>query len=117
MFRNNIVAAVAMHAELLYPAEFYGMEVHFFANGAINLIHVLLIHVDADVRQETTPKAGWLPISVLAAFAYIRAIVAFAVIFVSESHKSTTETLIMTTDNTSQDGYACTMISKVTASY
>jgi hypothetical protein len=55
--------------------------------------------------------------SVLAVATYIGAIVAFATIFVTESHKSTTETLIMTTDNTGQDGYTCTMISKVTASY
>jgi hypothetical protein len=55
--------------------------------------------------------------SVLAAFAYFGAMVAFVTIFVTESHKSTTETLIMTTDNTGQDGYTCTMISKVTASY
>jgi hypothetical protein len=55
--------------------------------------------------------------SVFTAFAYIGAIVAFATIFVTESHKSTTETLIMTTDGTGHDGYTCQMISKVTASY
>jgi hypothetical protein len=52
-----------------------------------------------------------------ATFAYMGAIIAFTVIFVTESHKSTTETLIMTTDITGQDGYTCRMISKVTDSY
>jgi hypothetical protein len=94
------------------------MEVYCATHTDVRtLIQVLLIHVDADVRQETTPKAGWLPMSVLASLAYAGAIIAFSVIFVSESHKSTTETLIMTTDNTGQDGYTCQMISKVTASY
>jgi hypothetical protein len=55
--------------------------------------------------------------TVFTAFAYIGAVVAFVVIFLTESHKSTTETLIMTTDNTGHDGYTCQMISKVSTSY
>jgi hypothetical protein len=55
--------------------------------------------------------------TIFATFAYIGAVIAFVVIFLTESHKSTTETLIMTTDNSGQDGYTCTMISKVSAAY
>jgi hypothetical protein len=53
----------------------------------------------------------------LAGFAYIAAIVSFSVIFVTESHKSTIDTVIVATDNTGQNGYTCQMISKVTATY
>jgi hypothetical protein len=52
-----------------------------------------------------------------AGFAYVGAIIAFAVIFASESSKATTETVISSTDNTGQSGYTCEMISKVTAAY
>jgi hypothetical protein len=76
-----------------------------------------VVTFNEDVRQETTPKAGWLPMYGLAAFAYIGAIISFSVIFNSESHKSTTETLIGPADITGKDGYTCQMISKVTTSY
>lgn len=70
-----------------------------------------------DVRQEITPKAGWVPMYALAILAYVGCTIAFALIFVAESQKSTTETIVSSYDRSGSDGYSCQMISKVTASY
>jgi hypothetical protein len=48
---------------------------------------------------------------------YIGAAVAFACLFAFETKKFTTETIIIATDKTGQDGYTCEMISKVSQSY
>jgi hypothetical protein len=71
----------------------------------------------SDVRQETTPKAGWLPMFTLTGVVYAAAIVAFVLLFANEASKSYIETIIVSYDNTGTDGYTCQMISKVTASY
>jgi hypothetical protein len=76
-----------------------------------------LDHTISDVRQEVAPKAAWGPMYLLAALAYIGAIIAFACLFVTESRKSITDTIITPYDNTGRDGYTCQMISKVTASF
>jgi hypothetical protein len=52
-----------------------------------------------------------------ATLSYIGAIIAFVCLFVTESRKSITDTIITPYDNTGQDGYTCQMISKVTASF
>lgn len=54
---------------------------------------------------------------VLAGIAYVGCIVAFILMFISESHKSYVDTQIFSYDNSGNDGYSCQMISKVTASY
>jgi hypothetical protein len=53
----------------------------------------------------------------LAAVAYVAAIIAFVCLFITESKKTITDTVITPYDNTGQDGYTCQMISKVTASF
>lgn len=69
------------------------------------------------MREETTPKAGWVPMFAFTLLVYTTAIVAFGTLYALEAKKSTVETTIMPYDNTGNDGYTCQMISRVTESY
>lgn len=70
-----------------------------------------------DVREETTPKAGWGAMFGLTSLVYIAAVVAFANLFTNEAKKSTVETIITSSNLDGQDDYTCQMISKVSATY
>lgn len=98
------------------PTEFYGRQLKFYC-VLLTKYNNLYKYFLSDVRQETTPKAAWFPMYILAIITYIVAIVIFVSLFVEESKIYATETTIQSHDLTGSNGYTCQMISKVTNSY
>lgn len=91
--KSTLKSRVFAQAELVIPTEFY------------------------DVREETHPKAGWVPMYGLTTLLYTAAVIAFTLLYVSEKQNGTVETIITAYDKTGSDGYTCQMISLVTATY
>jgi hypothetical protein len=58
-----------------------------------------------------------MPMYSFALVAYIAALVSFVLLYIDASHRTYTDTVILSYDNTGRDGYTCQMISKVNQVY
>lgn len=112
------LSSVLLDPESVIPTEFYGES---YLQGVhahdVALTPNIVLDRPPDVRAETAPKAGWIPMYSFTSIVYIAALVSFVTLYQNEARKSTTETVILSYDNSGNDGYTCQMISKVSEAY